>query len=334
MSQPYPISSSSFTVHPYRSKNKNELSAFSYPKLNKQQNSKDYQLKTIGYFGEYIGDIMFSASAPDVLRTFSKQAKLAYLVMMEINTRYLFVEQLFDVVFDVDESTEFVNLKKSQKTTLNLIKAIQNIQNKIRSVNGHAIRILRFDGERAIHPLVKAKGKVITTPWGTYKQDFAIIQQSPATHSFTSLIDRAILTIRTLLFNINSDLSNPTAVEQVVNAYNNTKHQTLSKYLKDLKPDGVSPKDMIEDTILYQCFISQLKNYNYLVQMNSDLVLVNGAQVRVLSMALKEINKSFEKIRSKWSKQIFTIKSRKGNQYTLNELDGKYQFSRYQLLRV
>ena len=223
--------------------------------------------------------------------------------MMEINTRYLFVEQLFDVVFDVDESTEFVNLKKSQKTTFNLIKAIQNIQNKIRSVNGHAIRILRFDGERAIHPLVKAKGKVITTPWGTYKQDFAIIQQSPATHSFTALIDRVILTIRTLLFNINSDLSNPTAVEQVVKAYNNTKHQTLSKY-------------------------------NYLVQMNSDLVLDNGAQVRVLSTALKEINKTFEKIRSKWSKQTFTIKSRNGNQYTLNELDDKYQFSRYQLLRV
>ena len=154
--------------------------------------------------------------------------------MMEINTRYLFVEQLFDVVFDVDESTEFVNLKKSQKTTFNLIKAIQNIQNKIRSVNGHAIRILRFDGERAIHPLVKAKGKVITTPWGTYKQDFAIIQQSPATHSFTALIDRVILTIRTLLFNINSDLSNPTAVEQVVNAYNNTKHQTYLNTSKTL----------------------------------------------------------------------------------------------------
>ena len=91
---------------------------------------------------------------------------------------------------------------------------------------------------------------------------------------------------------------------------------------------------MIEDTILYQCFISQLKNYNYLVQMNSDLVLDNGVQVRVLSSVLKEINKTFEKIRSKWSKQIFTIKSRKGNQYALNELDGKYQFSRYQLLRV
>ena len=64
MSQPYPITSSSFTVHPYRSKNKNELSAFSYPKLNKQQNSKDYQLKTIGFFGEYIGDIS-SQSKPN-----------------------------------------------------------------------------------------------------------------------------------------------------------------------------------------------------------------------------------------------------------------------------
>lgn len=309
----FPVFNSSYSVFPYRSKTKNIMSAFTHQELNKKQDPKEYQLKTIGYYGEYIGDIMYS-----------KQAKLAYLVMLEINTRYLFVEQLFDVVFDVDESTDFVNLKKSQKTTMNIIKAIEKIEKKIEKIGGNPIRILRFDGESAIKSLVKAN----------VNQNFIIIQQSPASHSFTSLIDRAILTIRTLLYNINTDLSNPKAVNHVVDVYNMTRHETLSKYLKHIKPEGVSPRDMIESDILYQYFISELKNYNINIYENEDMELKEGDQVRVLSSTLKELNKTYEKIRSKWSKQIFTIKERIGNQYKLKEMNQKYLFSRYLLLKI
>lgn len=73
--------------------------------------------------------------------------------------KYLFVEQLFNVVLDVDTSKEFVNLKKSQKTTYNISKAIQNIQMKIKKVNGYPIR-------------TKATGKQNITRDGTYKQYF------------------------------------------------------------------------------------------------------------------------------------------------------------------
>ena len=79
--------------------------------------------------------------------------------MLEVNTRYLYVEQLFDV----DELTDFVNLKKSQKTTLNIIKAIEKIEKKIEKIGGNPIRILRFDGESAIKSLVKANDKQIFT---------------------------------------------------------------------------------------------------------------------------------------------------------------------------
>ena len=319
----FPVFNSLYSVFPYRSKTKNIMSAFTHQQLNMKQDPKEYQLKTIGYYGEYIGDIMYS-----------QQAKLAYLVMLEINTRYLFVEQLFDVVFDVDESSEYVNLKKSQKTTLNIIKAIQNIEKKIEKIGGNPIRILRFDGESAIKTLVKANDKQIKTPWGIYKQNFIIIQQSPASHSFTSLIDRAILTIRTLLYNINTDLSNPKAVKHVVDVYNMTRHETLTKYLKHIKPEGVSPMDMIESDILYQYFISELKDYNINIYENEDIELKEGDRVRILSSTLKELNKTYEKIRSKWSKEIFTIKERIGNQYKIKEMNYKYLFSRYLLLKV
>ena len=62
--------------------------------------------------------------------------------------------------------------------------------------------------------------------------------------------------------------------------------------------------------------------------------LKEGDQVRVLSSTLKELNKTYEKNRSKWSKQIFTIKERIGNQYKLKEMNQKYLFSRYLLLKV
>lgn len=51
-------------------------------------------------------DIMFSNSF-----TKRRQYNLAYVVMLEINTGYLYVQQLFGVVFDVDEEYDFVNLE-------------------------------------------------------------------------------------------------------------------------------------------------------------------------------------------------------------------------------
>ena len=38
------------------------MSAFTHQELNKKQDPKEYQLKTIGYYGEYIGDIMYSTT--------------------------------------------------------------------------------------------------------------------------------------------------------------------------------------------------------------------------------------------------------------------------------
>ena len=79
------------SVFPYQSNVKNELSAFSHPQLNKQQNSKRLSTQNNWVLGEYISDIMFR-----------KHAVRDYLVMLEISMRYSFVQQVFNVVFDVD----------------------------------------------------------------------------------------------------------------------------------------------------------------------------------------------------------------------------------------
>ena len=181
--------------YPYRSYSKlkslyDDFNTYKFKSMVKPLNNFDekesknkYSLKTYSNVKySFIGDIFFESNIS------------AFLLLININTRYAYAYQLGEVdikeIINVDENNKEYEMKyttKGKKTTEELIKAFNMF------LKDSHINILRFDGERAIG----------SEEFKKYlkKNNIKFIPAIPGVHTSLSLIDRLCRTLRDIAFN-------------------------------------------------------------------------------------------------------------------------------------
>ena len=107
--------------------------------------------------------------------------------------------------------------------------------------------------------------------------NIAANSQSRPVHSYTSLIDRVMRTIRLMAYTMERTIEiEPNLMEYLVNEYNNSPHSTLSKYLK--KP--TSPNDVDKDVRLEEKLIKCIMNENLKVELNPEYKIEKYVKIR------------------------------------------------------
>ena len=219
-----------------------------------KENSKRYQLHKVSPSGTYIIDLVFTG-------------KLCYLFAINVNTRYLFVELMNEILFtddeDTDESKTLRISKKNTKTTTSFIRTLQKLIDR-----GMNVKHLQGDGEKSFganKSLEFYKSNHITfTSVPRMKLNVSPSFMKPVIndkqwnksapmHSSLGILDRVVRTIRDMAYNMKVGIITPGIMKVLVDQYNNAPHKTLSKYLEmDITPQMVQDDPELEDYITRQ----------------------------------------------------------------------------------
>ena len=190
-----------------------------YNNYDVKKSKEKYNLKTYSnVMYSFIGDIFFESNVS------------AFLLLININTRYAYAYQLGEInikeVNNIDENNKEITITyttKGKKTTKELIKAFNE------HIINSKINILRFDGEKAIDS--KEFKEYLTN------HNIKFIPTKPNVHSSLSLIDRLCRTIRDIAFNLNTHIYTQDIMNRILNYYNNSRHETLTKTIFKSHPE-------------------------------------------------------------------------------------------------
>ena len=228
-----------------------------------KDNIKKYQVHKVAARNTFMIDLMFSG-------------KLCYLVCINVNTKFLIVELMNEVVNEEGFTAQF---SKQSKDVNSYIRTLQRIIDK-----GVTIRHLIGDGEKAFASI--SAGRF----YGANNIDFSQVPRQPSTlfpsfvnnkfanksdplHSALGIIDRVIRTIRDMAYNMKIDPNHitPNIMIEIVNQYNNAPHAGLSQYAGfDVTPSMVQNDNQLEDYIVRK-----------ICQCNYEIVNTPGYQLRV-----------------------------------------------------
>ena len=227
--------------------------------------NKKFMLNRVGKLNEYMEDIMF-------------EGKYAYLVLININTRYLCVEPL-----NTKHGDKYLkNNTKSSKAYLTAIREINKRLNKIisnkKSYSTRKIKYLFGDGELCFN------SKEAWKYYSSYNIKFNPVSRidgengkSYPIHTGLSIVDRVIRTIRDMAYNLNLNIINPADMVYIVDYYNKSSHKTLSKFANF----PVSPEMVQNDIELEKYIIFNMVKDNYNKINNTDYKLNKGQIITV-----------------------------------------------------
>lgn len=263
-----------------------------------------YQQKFVAPPYSYIGDIFFPLGK-----------KVAFLLLIEINTRKAFAYQLGDVstteIINVDEDT-YERYVIAPQSKLKTTKALMDVFSSF--VHKNKIKSLRFDGESGIN----------NESFQNYlkKLNIQFIPILKKSHTSSSLIDRLCRTLRDIAFNMHVEISDQHIMNTILKYYNNAPHKTLTEAcfdecpnLKLIYPYGISPNDMSNNDYLQKLYIIQCLKFNYIVDSDTEEL-----HIRDKCRVYKEKDK-LSKTRSKLSKDIFQVIDKKGKIYILQNIN-------------
>lgn len=284
------------------------------PKLNnfnETESKKIYNFKIVCSPGTYLGDIFFPVGN-----------KVAFLLLIEANTRKAYAYQLGDItekeIINVDTEKyerQILAPKTGLKTTTSLIKAF----NKFLNDDPYTVRYLKFDGESGIN----------NTTFQTFltKNNIKFIPVKKENINSLSLINRLCRTLRDIAFNMNIQIVDQNMMDKVLDIYNNAPHKSITKAcfgyeprLKKFYPNGISPNNVCNDgdfgicpegiRYLERVCILQWLTMNYVKQDEID-------EINLLDQCrIYEENSKFDKTkRSKLSKDIYQVIGKKNNLY-------------------
>ena len=274
------------------------------PRLNNydKKEAKKLQYKTYSMPGGFIGDIFFPVGR-----------KIAFLLLIEINTRFAYAYQLgnVDVKEIIDVDNDMIERKVVAETTkLKTTKSLIDAMNKfLKDVD--QITSLRFDSESAI------KSDIFQNY--LKKHNIKFISTLKQQHSSLSLIDRLTRTIRDMSFNMNVEIVDQSIMDIILKYYNISPHSTLTKMFfkvdPDLKikhPDGIAPIDVTRE--LEELYIKECYKYNLMLnQQNNSLLDLNNPKL----CQVYETKDGFSKSRSQLSRDVYMIIGREGNMFKL-----------------
>ena len=282
-----------------------------------KENLKRYKLHAIAPRFSYLIDLMF------------ENRKLCYLVAININTRKLWVEptniKIVENDTDDDQTLEYKIIEQMKNSKV-YIDALQQMIKK-----GMKVKFLKGDGEKAFdskkahsfydnNPYGKIKFEPVKMRQQTKYPDFMnelnmvkkLKNKSDPNHSSLAIIDRAIRTIREIAFHLQVGMITPRIMEYIVFLYNNTPHNTLSKYAGiKVTPNEVDEKPELEKFIVRKI---QQENFNTMQQFGFDIPI--GDEVLVYN-----VNNNMAKRRSVIEPDTWRIKQRLGNLYEIERTD-------------
>ena len=206
--------------------------------------------------------------------------KYPYVIAINMNTRKVF----WTVAGSVRKSGGYYYVPKHPKdTAVNAIKALQELLQQT------PIKHLLSDQEpawtsREFQNFVASKG-IKHRFYEKYSVADVIETQDKTTrgtHSYTSLIDRVIRTIRLMAYNLEAKIEiEPTLMEYIVNIYNSTPHSTLTKFNRNV---AVSPNEVDADPVIEQRIVEAITIENMKVKLQSPPLQI-GSEVRVYNQA-------------------------------------------------
>lgn len=276
-----------------------------------KNNIKNYQLHKVAAKGTYLIDLMFTD-------------KLCYLVAINVNTRYLFVELMNTIV-------EEGQIGKDMKTTVQYLKALQRMID-----DGMNVKHLSGDGESAFNSKLANEfynkynlnfKPVPRQQMGAYpdfmKKEQSKVKSDPL-HGSLGIIDRVIRTIRDMAYNMKVGTITPNIMKIIIHQYNIAPHKGLSKYAKmDVSPEMVQNDDELEEFI-----VKRIIQSNYNVVNKGGFELNEGMKVKVYNE-----KDTLGKRRSIIQPGEFVVNGFKNGLYEVkNKVNGKTQLiPRYKL---
>ena len=234
--------------------------------FNLKSNIKRYQLHKCASRNTWIIDLMFCN-------------KLCYLVAINVNTKYLYVELMNDKISEDKFS------KKATKSTFTYLRALDKMIRK-----GMKVKHLIGDGELAFNSMeawgafYNSKGidfkPVPRQVMGVYpdymKKEQNAVKTDPL-HGSLGIIDRVIRTIRDIAYNMKIGIITPKIMYDIVNQYNNSPHKGLSKWAGF----SVTPKMVNDDPELETYIVRKICQENYNVMNRPGFKINVGSNVKV-----------------------------------------------------
>ena len=231
-----------------------------------KSNIKRYQLHKCASRNTWIIDLMFCE-------------KLCYLVAINVNTKYLYVELMNDRI-DEDKFS-----KKATKSTVTYLRALDKMIRK-----GMKVKHLIGDGEKAFNSsyarttFYKSNGidfkPVPRQVMGVYPDFMKKEQKSVKTdplHSSLGIVDRVIRTIRDIAYNMKIGVITPEIMDINVKQYNNAPHRGLSKWAGF----SVTPKMVNDDPDLETYIVRRICQENFNVMNRPGFKIKTGTNVKV-----------------------------------------------------
>ena len=206
--------------------------------------------------------------------------KLCYLVCINVNTKFLSVELMNEIVNEEDQ----LQISKQSKDVKSYIRTLQRIMKNV------TIRHLIGDGEKAFdsrgaHSFYNANHidfKPVPRQPSTLFPEFVnnkFANKTDPLHSALGIIDRVIRTIRDMAYNMKIDPNHitPNIMIEIVNQYNNSPHLGLSQYAGfDVSPLMVQNDNQLEDYI-----VRKICQCNYEIVNTPGYQLHRGDKVKV-----------------------------------------------------
>lgn len=251
-------------VNPYKTKGllnrPKEVSNYFNLKRNKK-----YMLHHVAKHGTYQIDLMFDDD-------------IAYLIAIEVNTRYL--------------AAEMTNIEVTDNILPDHKKTAYNIRNALVKMLGYCeIKYVIGDGERGFVKLDKSgeferlgikylpiqRIKTNVLPKFMKNKNKKMNNKTDPYHTSTALVDRVIRTIRDMAYNLKVGRITPDVMKFIVNVYNNSVHNNLSKYAGF----KVTPSMVHKDRLLEKYIMERIMAKNYSVRNSVGFLLPKGSKVKV-----------------------------------------------------
>ena len=205
--------------------------------------------------------------------------KLAYLVAINANTKYLYVELLNDMIDDKTFT------KQNLKSSVSYLRALNRMIEK-----GMNVKHLTGDGEKSFNSKLawesfyNSRGidfkPVERQVMGNYP-DFMNKEQkavkSDPLHGSLGVIDRMIRTIRDMAYVMKVGVITPNVMNEIVNQYNNAPHKGLSKWAGF----EVTPKMVNDDPELEEYIVRRICQENWQVMNRPGFRINEGVSVKV-----------------------------------------------------
>ena len=228
------------------------------------ERNKKFYLHKLREPNSYIIDIMF-------------EDKLGYLVAIECNSRYLYVDCLNRSVFNDPNKRSTKNIR----TTTSVLHSLQNLINKgmrPHRLTGDAEGSFASKGAIDFYNSHNIIWEPVNRMFDSIYPDFMNKKKTTSPlHSSLGIIDRVIRTLRDMAFNTKTPKIIPTIMDELVEQYNNAPHRTLSEYAGQL----VSPRDMMSNQNLYNFICRKICQTNFNIEAQKDFNIPIGTEIKV-----------------------------------------------------